>query len=69
VLARAQPVEARQAAERAVELFARLGAEPMLKRAQQLRDTLPTAETLGDDAEWSGIEDDQSDDWFSSFEG
>jgi tetratricopeptide (TPR) repeat protein len=68
VLARAQPEEARQAAERAVELFARLGAEPMLKRAKQLRDTLPTPEALAEEGEWGG-EEDQTDDWFRSFEG
>ncbi|KPK56593.1 MAG: hypothetical protein AMS21_12615 [Gemmatimonas sp. SG8_38_2] len=69
VLARAKPAEAREAAERAVDLFAKLGAAPMLKRAQQLRDALPTVEALADEPEPSRIDEDKIDDWFDSFEG
>jgi len=69
VLARAKPAEAREAAERAVSLFTKLGATPMLRRAEQLRDTLPTVEMLADEPESDGIDDDQIDSFFDSFEG
>lgn len=70
VLARAQPGDARQAAERAVELFRQLGAVPMYRRAQQLRDMLPTVEALAEEPdEGGGIDEDQIDNWFDSLEG
>jgi tetratricopeptide (TPR) repeat protein len=69
VLARAQPAQAREAVERAVELFAKLGANPMLKRAQQFRDGLPPAEALADEAEQAEVDEDRIDDWFDSLEG
>ncbi|MEE9133137.1 MAG: AAA family ATPase [Gemmatimonadota bacterium] len=71
VLARARPAEARQAVERAVELFTKLGAAPMLRRAQQFRDALPMVEALADEpeSEPTGIDEDQVDKWFDSFEG
>ncbi len=67
VLARTQPGEARKAAERAVQLFGRLGATPMLRRARELRDELPPGEYL-DAAGDSGIDDAGIDKWFDSYE-
>ncbi len=66
VLARAKPGEARKAAERAVQLFGRLGANPMLRRARELRDEMPPEEYLdeaADATDSAGI-----DKWFESYE-
>jgi len=67
VLARAKPADAREAAERAVDLFAKLGAVPMLRRAELLRDTLPTVDVLADEPESDEIDDDKIDSFFDSF--
>lgn len=73
VLARAKPAEARQAVARAVELFEKLGATPMLTRAIQLSDDLSaSAETArqdeGDESEGSGIDESNIDSWFDGLE-
>jgi tetratricopeptide (TPR) repeat protein len=69
VLARAQPAEARTAAERSIELFDRLGAAPMLARAKQLLDELPEVESLASDAGSGEIDEDKIDSWFDSLDG
>ncbi len=67
VLARARPAEARKAAERAVQLFGKLGAKPMLRRARELRDELPPEDYLEEAAE-GDIDDSAIDKWFESLE-
>ncbi|UCF21384.1 MAG: AAA family ATPase [Gemmatimonadota bacterium] len=73
VLARARPSDARTAAERAVELFAKLGADPMLGRASKLLSELPAG--ASDDSEpvkgKLGEEKaaDELDKWFDSLGG
>ena len=69
VLARAQPAEARTAAERSIELFDKLGAAPMLARAKQLLDELPEVESLASDAGSSEMDEDKMDSWFDSLDG
>jgi tetratricopeptide (TPR) repeat protein len=69
VLARAQPAEARLAAERAVELFEQLGAAPMLARARQLVEELPEADSAAEAASGDELGDDKIDAWFDSLEG
>jgi tetratricopeptide (TPR) repeat protein len=69
VLARNQPAEARQAVERAVELFEKLGAAPMVDKAKKMLAQLPEAEAKG--SEPSGgqeIADDKIDAWFDSMD-
>jgi tetratricopeptide (TPR) repeat protein len=73
VMARAKPAEARQAVVRAIELFAKLGATPMLTRAKQLSESL-SAPTAGAEAEPDEPKEDQVDersidDWFDGLEG
>jgi len=69
VLARAQPAEARVAAERAVALFEQLGAAPMLARARQLMEELPQVDSAADGDDEQGTSDDKIDAWFDSLEG
>jgi hypothetical protein len=69
VLARAQPAEARAAVERAVELFEKLGAQPMLARAQKLLAEMPEAAPGGDGGATDGIDEEKLDSWFDSLEG
>ncbi|MGD8697746.1 MAG: AAA family ATPase [Gemmatimonadales bacterium] len=73
VMARAKPMEARQAVTRAVELFAKLGATPMLTRAQQLSASLSEAtdkgESEADEPKEDGIDEDSIDSWFDGLEG
>jgi tetratricopeptide (TPR) repeat protein len=68
VLSRTRPAEARQAAERAVELFGRLGAEPMLKRARRLIDRLPEVPPASTESPGGGIDEDKIDQWFEGLE-
>lgn len=68
VLSRTRPAEARQAAERAVELFGRLGAEPMLRRARRLLDMLPEAPPASREPPADGIDEDRIDQWFEGLE-
>ncbi len=73
VLAKARPGDARAAAERAVELFAKLGADPMLERARKLLGELPSR-AGGDSGPGSpkpGEEKaaDELDSWFDSLGG
>lgn len=74
VMARAKPAEARQAVARAVELFEKLGATPMLTRAKQLSDSLfssdeETHEAEGDESEEDGVDEESIDNWFDGLEG
>ncbi len=73
VMARAKPAEARQAVTRAVELFAKLGATPMLTRAKQLNDSLSestdSAEAVADEPKEDEIDENSIDDWFDGLEG
>lgn len=73
VMARAKPTEARQAVTRAVELFAKLGATPMLTRAQQLSASLSEAadggESEADEPKEDGIDENSIDSWFDGLEG
>ncbi len=57
------------AAERAVELFERLGAAPMLARARQLMDELPPVDASDDAGGDEDSTDDKIDAWFDSLEG
>ncbi len=71
VLERTKPGEARAAAERAHEIFEKLGAAPMLSRSKELLSTLPADASAaeqqnGDDDEFS---EDKLDSWFDSLEG
>lgn len=72
VLARAKPAEARQAVARAVELFEKLGATPMLTRARQLSDDLLASADArrdgSDESEESGIDEKKIDSWFDGLE-
>jgi tetratricopeptide (TPR) repeat protein len=69
VLAREKPAEAREAAERAVELFAKVGAAPMLTRAQQWLDELPVVAPETEETSGGEIDEDKLDKWFDSLEG
>ncbi|UCC72417.1 MAG: AAA family ATPase [Gemmatimonadota bacterium] len=69
VLARAKPAEAHVAAQRAVELFEQLGAQPMLTRARQLLEELPAVDPAADGAAGQDSSDDKIDAWFDSLEG
>ncbi len=69
VLARAQPAEARAAVERAIELFEKLGAGPMLNRAREMLSELPMADAAAGTSESSEIEEDKIDKWFDSLDG
>ncbi len=69
VFARAKPGEARTSAERAVELFEKLGAIPMLERARQLLTILPTADDLADRPKGGSSDEEKIDKWFESLEG
>ncbi|MGD8866110.1 MAG: AAA family ATPase [Gemmatimonadales bacterium] len=72
VLARAKPAEARQAVARAIELFEKLGATPMLTRATQLSDDLLASADArpdeSDESEEGGIDDKNIDSWFDGLE-
>ena len=71
ITVRAEPADARKAAERAEEIFALLGAEPMLKRTRELLAELPTEAAAAPDWESDDdrISDEKLDSWFDSFEG
>ncbi len=71
ITVRAEPADARKAAERAEEIFAMLGAEPMLKRTRELLAELPTEAAAAPDWESDDdrISDEKLDSWFDSFEG
>ncbi len=69
VLSRAKPDEARAAAERAVELFEKLGAAPMLGRARQLLSELPGDSAEIQSASNGDMDEEKIDDWFDSLEG
>ena len=70
VLARSQPAEARLAVERAVELFEKLGAAPMVGKAKKMLARLPEAEAEATGSEPGGqeIADDKIDAWFDSMD-
>lgn len=69
VLAREKPAEAREAAERAVELFTKLGAAPMLTRAQSWLDELPDFAPGTEEPSEDEVDEDKLDKWFDSLEG
>ena len=73
VMARAKPAEARQAVARAVELFEKLRAMPMLVRARQLSESLSVgADGAGAEPEEpkeDRVDDSRIDDWFDGLEG
>jgi tetratricopeptide (TPR) repeat protein len=73
VMARAKPAEAHQAVTRAIELFEKLGATPMLSRARQLSEGLSPSgvETPegGDSSEEDEVDEKSIDSWFDSLEG
>jgi tetratricopeptide (TPR) repeat protein len=68
VLAQSQPGEARRAAGRAVELFEKLGAAPMLARARQRLAELPEVEDESGEP-GAEIDIDKVDRWFDGLEG
>lgn len=69
VLAREKPAEARAAAQRAVELFTKLAAAPMLTRAQRWLDEFPVVAPETDETSGGEIDEDKLDKWFDSLEG
>jgi tetratricopeptide (TPR) repeat protein len=71
VLARARAAEARGAVDRAIELFEKLGAAPMLARARRMLSQLPEADELEASSDGGGdeIDDDKIDAWFDGLDG
>jgi tetratricopeptide (TPR) repeat protein len=70
VLARKKPAEARLAVERAVELFEKLGAEPMAANARRLLGEMPEVEvTEPVNNGGEEIDEEKLDAWFDSIDG